>query len=92
MLWLETVLTKSYFLFVVSEELFTSCLKGGQIYQHERWQSGASIMGGVISDLECKKSGCRGVAGRVSGENRGKSRARQTGSMVMFGTTTVLGD
>ena len=59
-------------------------MKGGRV--------APALWVGVISDLECKKSGCRWVAGRVSGENRGKSRARQTGSMVMFGTTTVLGD
>ena len=38
------------------------------------------------------KSGWRWVVGRVSGENRGKSRSGQTGCLVLCATTTILGD
>ena len=39
---------------------------------------------GVESDFECKKSGwCVGWLVKVSGENRGKSRPRQTGSQII---------
>ena len=39
---------------------------------------------GDESDFECKKKWLvRWVVGKVSGENRGKSRPRQTGSQVI---------
>ena len=39
---------------------------------------------GFESDFECKKNWLvRKVVGKVSGENRGKSKARQTGSQII---------
>ena len=42
--------------------------------------------------LEMQKSGWCGVVGRVSGENRGKSKARQTGSEVLEAPPLLGGD